>query len=86
MRPGLSSLTPVAVLAIVLIQAAPSSRPAQAQSDRALIGQVSSAQEGPMEGVLVSARRTGSTLTVTVVTDRQGRYYIPRSRLQPGQY
>ena len=86
MGPGLRSLTPVAALAILLIQAAHSSLPAQAQSDRALTGQVSSAQEGPMEGVLVSARRTGSTLTVTVATDRQGRYSIPRSRLQPGQY
>ncbi len=39
-----------------------------------------------MEGVLVSARKTGSTITTTVVTDAQGRYRFPRARLEPGQY
>jgi len=52
----------------------------------ALGGQVASAEEGPMEGVLVSARKAGSTVTVTVVSDAQGRYSFPRSRLEPGQY
>ena len=37
-----------------------------------------------MEGVLVSARRTGGTVTVTVVTDEQGRYRFPRHKLEPG--
>jgi virginiamycin B lyase len=41
--------------------------------DIALTGQVSSAEEGPMEGVLVSAKRAGSTVTTTVVTDDKGR-------------
>jgi len=40
--------------------------PALAQAPAALTGQVSSAAEGPMEGVLVSARRDGATVTVTV--------------------
>jgi streptogramin lyase len=52
----------------------------------ALTGRVSSTEEGPMEGVLVSAKRDGSTITVTVDSDEQGRYTFPRSRLEPGQY
>jgi virginiamycin B lyase len=52
----------------------------------ALQGTVSSAQEGAMEGVLVSAKRAGSTITTTVVTDQKGHYAFPASRLQPGHY
>lgn len=39
-----------------------------------------------MEGVLVSARKAGSTITTTVVSDRQGRFRFPRARLEPGKY
>jgi streptogramin lyase len=39
-----------------------------------------------MEGVLVSAKRAGSTMTVTVVSDAQGRYSFPQNRLEPGAY
>jgi len=39
-----------------------------------------------MEGVLVSAKKAGSTVTVTVVSDAQGRYSFPRARLEPGRY
>ncbi len=39
-----------------------------------------------MEGVLVSAKKTNSTVTTTVVTDKEGRYRFPASRLDPGQY
>src|SRR3954470_9474824 len=59
--------------------------PAQAQS-AALTGQVSSTDEPAMEGVLVSAKKAGSTVTVTVVTDEQGRYAFPADRLGPGNY
>ncbi len=52
----------------------------------ALSGQVSSAEEGMMGGVLVSAKRDGSTITVTVDTDSQGRYAFPRARIEPGKY
>ncbi len=52
----------------------------------ALAGQVSSAEESVMEGVLVSARRAGSNLTITVVTDAQGRYQFPATKLEPGKY
>ncbi len=58
----------------------------QAPNAPALAGQVSSTEEGAMEGVLVSAKRTGSTWTTTVVSDRQGRYQFPRTRLEPGAY
>lgn len=57
-----------------------------AQDAIALTGMVISAQEGAMEGVLVTAKRTGSTIATTVVTDAQGRYRFPRARLEPGQY
>lgn len=52
----------------------------------ALSGQVTSVEEGPMEGVLVSAKRAGSTITVTVVSDQQGRYGFPAAKLGPGHY
>ena len=52
----------------------------------ALTGQVSSKEEGAMEGVLVSAKKAGSTVTITVVSDQQGRYRFPPQRLDPGQY
>ena len=54
--------------------------------DSALTGQVSSAEEGMMEGVLVSAKRAGSTITITVVSNSQGRYTFPAAKLEPGQY
>src|SRR5438876_649365 len=53
---------------------------------QALSGRVSYAEEGAMEGVLVSAKQTGSSVTITVVSDTQGRYSFPASRLQPGTY
>src|SRR6266513_4614476 len=53
---------------------------------QALSGRVSSAEEGAMEGVLVSAKAAGSSVTITVVSDAQGRYSFPASRLQPGTY
>ena len=50
----------------------------------ALSGQVSSAEDGPMEGVVVSAKLDGSTMTITVVTDAQGRYSFPSAKLGAG--
>jgi len=62
------------------------SRPAQAQAAVALTGQVGSAEEGAMEGVVVSARKDGSTISISVVTDAQGRFAFPAARLEPGHY
>ncbi len=58
---------------------------ASAQS-ASLSGQVTSAEEGVMEGVLVSAKKAGSTITVTVVSDKDGHYSFPAGKLQPGTY
>jgi streptogramin lyase len=60
--------------------------PARAQTPSALTGQVTSGEEGPMEGVLVSAKKAGSTVTITVVSDAQGNYSFPAAKLEPGQY
>jgi streptogramin lyase len=58
-----------------------------AQSEAAaLSGVVRSGEEGPMGGVLVSAKRAGSTITTTVVTDAAGQYRFPRNRLAAGPY
>jgi virginiamycin B lyase len=58
----------------------------QDSAPASLTGTVSSQKEGPMEGVIVSAKRDGSTITVSVVSDAQGRYSFPRNRLDPGSY
>src|SRR6476646_3645652 len=60
--------------------------PVQAQTPMALSGQVSSAADGPMEGVVVSAKREGSTATISVVSDSAGKFGFPASRLAPGRY
>ena len=74
-----ASATAALVLAVIV--------PTAAQSPAAaLTGLVSSQDEGAMGGVLVSAKRAGSTMTVTIVSDADGRYSFPRSRLEPGAY
>ena len=52
----------------------------------ALVGQVTSQEEGPMEGVVVSAKKDGSTITVSVISDDKGHFSFPASRLEPGHY
>src|SRR5262245_23679358 len=56
---------------------------AQAQG---LSGQVSSAQEAVMEGVLVTVKKEGSTIATTVVSNDKGQYSFPNGRLEPGKY
>jgi virginiamycin B lyase len=78
------SLMPAALLAGLFLVVA---TPTQAQAPAtALTGQVASAEEDAMEGVLVSARKDGSNITVTVVSDEKGRYSFPAARLEPGHY
>src|SRR5215468_7679090 len=60
--------------------------PTFAQSAAALTGTVSSAEEGNMEGVLVTAKKEGSTVALTVVTDDKGNYAFPADKLSPGKY
>jgi virginiamycin B lyase len=64
------------------------SHPAMAQSHgpAALTGIVSSPEEGKMEGVVVSAKRPGSTIMVSVSTNAQGQYSFPQDRLAPSAY
>ena len=82
-----SGVTSVLALAVaVLFWTAVNRLNAQSAGAVALTGVVSSVEEGPMEGVLVSAKRAGSTIAVTVVSDGQGRYRFPRTGLEPGSY
>jgi virginiamycin B lyase len=71
------------VTGLVFLMVAGSS--AAQQAGPALTGKVV-AGEGALEGVLVSAKRSGSTVTITVVSDKDGRYSFPAARLEPGSY
>src|ERR1700753_608790 len=75
----------LATAGVALVLLFPHATLAQGPS-AALTGLVSSADEPTMEGVLVSATRAGSNITVTVVTGADGRYSFPAGRLSPGQY
>jgi len=79
-------LAGIAGLTLILVAARFHPLEGQSTDSVALQGQVSSAEEGPMEGVLVSAKREGSTVTITVVSDAQGRYRFPAKKLSPGEY
>src|SRR5262249_18341652 len=59
---------------------------AQAQSAPTLSGQGSSTEEGMMEGVLVSAKKDGSTITKTVVSNDKGQFSFAAAKLEPGHY
>jgi streptogramin lyase len=73
-------------IACFLALASPPRVSAGESGSPALQGTVRSDEEGAMGGVLVSATKAGSTITTTVVTDEQGRYAFPASRLTPGKY
>jgi virginiamycin B lyase len=51
-----------------------------------LSGKVSSTEEGQMEGVLISAKKEGSTVTTTVVSNDKGEFSFPAGKLDPGKY
>jgi virginiamycin B lyase len=59
---------------------------AETPSRPALAGKVTSQAEGPMEGVIVGAKKMGSTITTWVVSNAQGQYSFPRERMEPGKY
>src|ERR1700743_7908 len=61
------------------------SRSAEA-APAALTGSVKSSEEGAMEGVVVSARKDGSTIHISVITDKDGHFTFPADRLTPGHY
>ena len=77
-----SAISPICA---VILLTAPCSTHAE-PLDMALVGTVASASDARMEGVLVSARKQGSNITVTVVSDARGHYGFPAAKLDPGQY
>jgi streptogramin lyase len=52
----------------------------------ALTGQVSSQKEGLMEGVVVGAKKDGSTISINVTSDAKGKFNFPADKLEPGRY
>jgi virginiamycin B lyase len=83
-RLSFGAMTSMGLLGLPIV----GSHPAMAQNHgpAALTGTVSSPEEGKMEGVVVSAKRPGSTIMVSVSTNAQGQYRFPRDRLVPGAY
>ncbi|MGH9256884.1 MAG: virginiamycin B lyase family protein [Vicinamibacterales bacterium] len=79
-------LVTVSGLAGLVIHAGLDWSPVRAQAGVALTGRVNSEQEGPMEGVVVSARKEGSTVSISVVSDETGRYNFPETKLGSGEY
>jgi streptogramin lyase len=75
----------VATALLCLVLAASGSRALGAQSPPALTGLVSSAEEGVMEGVVVTAQKAGASVAVSVVSDKDGRFAFP-AKLEAGQY
>jgi hypothetical protein len=55
-----------------------------ANSDQLLSGTITAKAGGTLEGVTVSAKREGSSITTSVYTDAQGNYYFPP--LPDGKY
>src|SRR5690348_9915300 len=74
------------ILLLLFAAVSTSCHSAHAQSRFALEGTVRSKQESAMAGVLVSAKRDGSSITTTVVTDSSGHFQFPRDRLSRGTY
>src|SRR3954451_22362034 len=77
-------LSLTASAAVMLFQ--PTIQTVWAQGQAALTGTVSSEAEGRMEGIVVTAQKSGSIVRVSVTTDAQGRYAFPDNRLEPGEY
>jgi streptogramin lyase len=85
MRPMTLVLAVASGLAAVLTQS--QFHGVRAQTDLSVLaGEVSSVPDGAMEGVLVSAQKAGSPITITVVSDEHGRFGFPPEKLPPGQY
>ncbi len=82
-RVSFGAITSVGLLASIV-----ESHPVMAQNHgpAALTGIVSSTEEGKMEGIVVSAKRPGSTIMISVSTNAQGQYSFPQDRLVSGVY
>jgi virginiamycin B lyase len=86
MKPRRILLIAGGALSAILIQTAAVRLHAESLTPSALTGRVVSAEEGAMEGVVVSAKRDGSTISISVVSDAEGRFAFPAARLEPGHY
>ena len=75
-----------AALSISVAQFGLSAAFADDRAPAALTGQVTSDVEGAMEGVVVTAHKDGSIVSVSVTTDARGRYAFPDNKLVPGEY
>src|SRR3954462_7547790 len=80
-RTGLS----IALLFAALL-VAPAAPAQNGRAGAALSGTVSSVEEGPMRGVVITARKTGASIAHSVVSDDAGRYAFPAALLEPGRY
>jgi len=78
-------LVAAGVTALLLSGAALSGAGAQSPAP-ALTGQVTAADAGAMEGVLVSAQKSQSPITITVVSDQSGLFSFPVAKLGAGHY
>ena len=74
------------ILAAIFASAVWLQLPAWSATSAALTGVVTSEAEPHMEGVVVSAKAVGGKVTVSVISDHDGRYSFPADRLAPGSY
>jgi virginiamycin B lyase len=69
----LASVASLALTGLMAVALAPSA----ASADQLLNGSIASPTGEKMEGVLVSARKAGSTITTSVYSDQNGEYFFP---------
>ena len=67
----------IVTLALILLHSFPAPLAVQSHDTVALSGVVRSQDEGNMEGVVVTARRDGAILSVSVVSDPTGHLPLP---------
>src|SRR5882672_8891832 len=79
-------LVTAAALAVSFLHAGTDSSRALAQAAALLAGQVTSAEEGAMEGVMVTAKRAGSTIAISVASDAEGKFSFPAAKREAGEY
>ena len=75
----------VFVATLLALTAALSAARGQAPA-AALSGHVTAPEGDALEGVLVSAQREGSPISITVVTDQNGAFSFPHAKLATGHY
>ena len=80
MRTRLLTTASIITAAFLFMSSAQESR---AQS--AFSGKIAS-PDGALEGMLVTAKKNGSTISVTVASDAQGNFSFPAGRLEPGAH